>query len=63
MWEALHEIAVEHRCSIHDIVTEIACDLGTSSLTSAIRVYVVIYYRDKFADYAAAEHGERRVKS
>lgn len=44
MWEALHDIAGRDGRSIHQIVTDIDRDRTASSLTAAIRVYIVDYY-------------------
>jgi predicted DNA-binding ribbon-helix-helix protein len=55
MWEALRDIARQQDRSVSELVTEI--DQGhpdLMSLTSAIRVYVVEYYRA-----AAVERPER----
>jgi predicted DNA-binding ribbon-helix-helix protein len=44
MWEALQEIAAHQGKSIHELVTEI--DLTrTATLSAAIRVYIVEFYR------------------
>jgi predicted DNA-binding ribbon-helix-helix protein len=45
MWDALQDIARRRRRAIHDLVTEIERNRSTSSLTAAIRVYIVDYYR------------------
>jgi predicted DNA-binding ribbon-helix-helix protein len=45
MWEALTEIARRRGQSVHQLVTEIDRDRIASSLTAAIRVYIVDYYR------------------
>jgi predicted DNA-binding ribbon-helix-helix protein len=45
MWEALHDIARLRERSIHDLVTEIGHSRTASSLTAAIRVYIVDFYR------------------
>ncbi len=45
MWEALHDIAQWRRVTVHNIVTEIDRDRTASSLTAAIRVYIVDFYR------------------
>jgi predicted DNA-binding ribbon-helix-helix protein len=51
MWEAIHDIARRQQVTIHDLVTEIDRERTASSLTAAIRVYIVDFYR------AAALHG------
>ena len=45
MWDALHDIARQLQLTIHDLVTIIDRDRTSSSLTAAIRVYIVDYYR------------------
>jgi predicted DNA-binding ribbon-helix-helix protein len=45
MWDALQDIARELRVSLHDLVTEIDRERSASSLTAAIRVYIVDFYR------------------
>lgn len=45
MWEALREIARRQGVSVHDLVTAIDRERAESSLTAAIRVYIVNFYR------------------
>ena len=45
MWDALSDIARQLRVSTHDLVTHIDRFRTASSLTAAIRVYIVDYYR------------------
>src|SRR5690349_17362015 len=45
MWEALQEIAQAQRVSVHRLVTDIDRDRSASTLTAAIRVYIVNFYR------------------
>jgi predicted DNA-binding ribbon-helix-helix protein len=45
MWDALREIARRRDVSVNDLVTEIDEHRGAPSLTAAIRVYIVGYYR------------------
>lgn len=45
MWDALRDIARRQRVSVHDLVTEIDRDRTASTLTAAIRVYIVSFYR------------------
>src|SRR5438552_8072873 len=54
MWEALQDIARRQERTVHDLVTEIDRDRSASSLTAAIRVYIVDFYRT-----AAAREGAR----
>ena len=46
MWTALREIANREQCSIHDICTLIGVRKNQrTSLTAAIRVFLMLYYR------------------
>jgi predicted DNA-binding ribbon-helix-helix protein len=45
MWDALQDIAHRLRVTTHDLVTEIDRERTASSLTAAIRVYIVDFYR------------------
>ena len=46
MWEALKDIAAAERSTINEIVSAIAdCRTSAGSLTSAIRVFVMAYFR------------------
>jgi predicted DNA-binding ribbon-helix-helix protein len=58
MWEALHEIARRRNLSVHRLATEIDEARSASSLTAAIRVYIVDFYRAAAAGMgpAAPQH-------
>jgi predicted DNA-binding ribbon-helix-helix protein len=45
MWDALHDIARRLQMTVHDLVTVIDGQRTASSLTAAIRVYIVDFYR------------------
>lgn len=45
MWEALQDIARRQERTIHDLVTQIDRERTASTLTAAIRVYIVGFYR------------------
>ena len=45
MWEALREIVRIERVGLNDLVTAINRERGGLSLTAAIRVYIVNFYR------------------
>ena len=45
MWDALHDIARRLRVTVHDLVTRIDRERSASTLTAAIRVYIVDFYR------------------
>jgi predicted DNA-binding ribbon-helix-helix protein len=45
MWDALQDIAHRDRVTLHNLVTDIDRERTASSLTAAIRVYIVDFYR------------------
>ena len=45
MWDALKDIARRQQVTVHKLVTEIDRERTASSLTAAIRVYIVDFYR------------------
>jgi predicted DNA-binding ribbon-helix-helix protein len=45
MWEALQEIARLQQTNVNQLVTDIDRQRHASSLTAAIRVYIVDFYR------------------
>jgi len=45
MWDALNDIGRRLRVTTHDLVTDIDRLRTASSLTAAIRVYIVDFYR------------------
>jgi len=45
MWEALKDIARRQEVTVHDLVTEIDRQREGSSLTAAIRIHIVDFYR------------------
>lgn len=49
MWEALQDIARRQERTVHDVVTQIDGERTASSLTAAIRVYIVGFYRSAAA--------------
>lgn len=57
MWDALKDISRREGCTIHDVCTlvHLRKPPGTS-LTAAIRVFLMLYYR-----LAATEEGHRRA--
>jgi len=46
-WTALHEIATAKRARLSELVTAINRDRDQTNLSSAIRLYVLDYYRQK----------------
>lgn len=45
LWEALREIANREQRSVHEICTDIDRTRGGTRLTSAMRIYIVNYFR------------------
>src|SRR5271169_6544584 len=45
MWDALRDIAQRLGATLHDLVTDIDRERTASSLTAAIRVFIVDFYR------------------
>jgi predicted DNA-binding ribbon-helix-helix protein len=45
-WEAFKEIAATRKMDIKELVSEVAKDRETANLSSAIRLYVLNFYRD-----------------
>lgn len=57
MWAALREISSRERCSIHDICTLVSVrKKDNTSLTAAIRVFIMLYFRA-----ATTDEGHRRA--
>jgi len=46
MWDALRDIARDRDMPLNELVTEIDRHRGAPSLTAAIRVYIVDFYRN-----------------
>ena len=62
MWEALEEICRRRGISAHQFCSEVEQTRAASSLTAAVRVAVLRYFRDAAArsnDNPAAELGRR----
>jgi predicted DNA-binding ribbon-helix-helix protein len=56
MWEALHNISRRESKTLNELVTEIDALRIESSLTAAIRVYLLRYFAD-----AATDEGHRQA--
>jgi predicted DNA-binding ribbon-helix-helix protein len=66
IWDALYDICAREQRSIQDICTEIAHDPnGHRSLTSAVRLYVLNYFRKIATEerHANAGHGSELKRS
>lgn len=60
MWSSLYDIAKRENCSIHDICTLISMRKNPkTSLTAAIRVFLMLYFRASSTEegHARAGHG------
>jgi predicted DNA-binding ribbon-helix-helix protein len=62
MWAALLEISEREGQSIHALCSMVDKQRRTSSLTAALRVFIMTYFRDAATDrgHARAGHGRRR---
>lgn len=56
MWDALEEICRRERCGLSDLCARIDEQRRESTLTAAIRVFILLYYRQ-----AATERGHSRA--
>jgi predicted DNA-binding ribbon-helix-helix protein len=54
MWDALQEVAARENLTLHDLCTQVSKRRGLHSMTAAIRVYLLNYFR------AAATHAGHR---
>lgn len=63
MWRSLQEICKRERCSAHDIATMVAAGRTQGSLTAALRVFVMAYFRAAATEdgHNTAGHGSGRV--
>lgn len=60
MWSALNDIADRERCSVHDICSLVYVrKKSETSLTAAIRVFLMLYYRAATTEqgHVKAGHG------
>ena len=58
MWDSLRDIARRRGVGLNELVTEIGRQRDALSLTAAIRVYIVNFYRTAAASGARAEARE-----
>ncbi len=56
MWNALDEICHREKCTVHDICTLVDSKRRDSSLTAAMRVFILAYFRA-----AATDEGHQRA--
>ncbi|UEM20157.1 ribbon-helix-helix domain-containing protein [Skermanella mucosa] len=65
VWNALYEICNRERRSVNDLCTEIAGSRSEcNSLTSAVRLYVLRYFREAANErgHAEAAHGQGQTQ-
>lgn len=60
MWSALEEICIREGKTLHKICTEVDQRRAASSLTAALRVFILSYYRAAATEdgHADAGHGQ-----
>lgn len=63
MWRSLQDICKRERCSVHDIATMVAAERSNGSLTAALRVFVMAYFRAAATEdgHNSAGHGSGKV--
>jgi predicted DNA-binding ribbon-helix-helix protein len=63
MWDALSEIADQEQKTVHQLVTEVDRQRTESSLTAAIRVYIVGFYRSVAKRMSATPEQTRALRA
>jgi predicted DNA-binding ribbon-helix-helix protein len=63
MWDGLRDIARRREVNLNDLVTEIDGEREGLSLTAAIRVYVLDFYRNAALDGGRGERNAARLPS
>jgi predicted DNA-binding ribbon-helix-helix protein len=65
MWDALQEAAAREELSLHEFCTAVAKKRGAFSMTAAIRVYLLTYFRNAATElgHRGAGHGKLPAKS
>jgi len=60
MWEALREVCRREELTVHEVCSMIDARRGTSSLTAATRVFILMYFRAAATDegHVTAGHGQ-----
>jgi len=64
MWTAIHDIAGREKCSVHDLCALVYVRKNAqTSLTAAIRVFLMLYYKAATTDqgHVNAGHGSFQV--
>ena len=60
-WKGLKEIAGGRDMTLSDLVAAIDSDRQHGNLSSAIRLFVLDFYRNQLSDHNAAREGPREV--
>ena len=63
IWDAFNEICQREDCTLDDICTSLNKVRGRSSLASALRVFIVTYFRRLAAEEGHAKAGHRGLKA
>jgi predicted DNA-binding ribbon-helix-helix protein len=58
-WKGLKEIANERDITLSELVAAIDSDRQHGNLSSAIRLFVLDFYRNQLSDHKAAREGSR----
>jgi predicted DNA-binding ribbon-helix-helix protein len=62
MWDALQEAAAREGLNLHDFCTGVAKKRGGYSMTAAIRVHLLNYFRDAATEAGHRSAGHGKVK-
>lgn len=62
MWDALQEAATREGLSLHDFCTAVAKRRGAYSMTAAIRVHLLSYFRDATTEAGHKSVGHGKIK-
>jgi predicted DNA-binding ribbon-helix-helix protein len=54
-WQGLKEIALRHRMTVSDLIGEIDAQRQHNNLSSALRLFVLRFYRSQIPDAADRE--------
>ena len=65
MWDAVMEVIAREGVSVHDFCTKMSRGRGNASMTAAIRVFTLNYFRVAASEvgHRAAGHGKIKAKS
>ena len=62
-WDALKEIAASRRSTLSEIVASIDSGRNQGNLSSAIRLYVLAYYRNPSSSRDNTEHSDKGLQT